>query len=190
MSGSAGWWRWAGPVTDTDRDHVLLSPATSVQVFPSPRLSRAPINVSPKPVQRLVVSLRAEQIEQAFARQPIGQHGGLLLRAYLPQAVEQPGNALTVDRIQKEMTTRYGDVLGGAIGQRGDLVLCSSLPQAVQQSGDATQAAEFDVHGRIAGQQRGDLRSARANSAGLDAAGDDKRRVREGTRVVAGPHRL
>ena len=25
-----------GPLTDTDRDHVLLSPAASVQIFPSP----------------------------------------------------------------------------------------------------------------------------------------------------------
>jgi hypothetical protein len=40
-----------------------------------------------------MVLLLAEEPEQACPRQPLGQRGGLLLRARLPQPVQQRGPA-------------------------------------------------------------------------------------------------
>jgi hypothetical protein len=47
-------------------------------------------------VQRLIASLFAEQIEQSFAGEPIGQRGDLVLRARLPERVQRAGDAVRV----------------------------------------------------------------------------------------------
>ena len=77
----------------------------------------------------------------------IGQRGDLLLRARLPQPVQQLGHGARVVE---------GDVGGGAIGQRGDLLLRARLPQPVQQLGHGARVVEGDVGGGAIG-QRGDL---------------------------------
>jgi hypothetical protein len=72
--------------------------------------------------------LLAEELEQACLRQALGQRGGLLLGACLPQSVQQEGHAARVIE---------SDVSGGALGQRGGLLLRARLPQPVQQRGPA-----------------------------------------------------
>ena len=69
----------------------------------------------------------------------VQQRGGLLLRARLPQAVQQPGHAARVVE---------GGVGGGITGQqRGGLLLRARLPQAVQQLGHARRVVEGGVGG-------------------------------------------
>jgi hypothetical protein len=46
-------------------------------------------------------------------------------------------------------------------GQRGGLVVRARLPQAVQQVGHGERVVDGGVGGRVAGQQRGGLRSRR-----------------------------
>ena len=87
-----------------------------------------------------MVSLGAEQMEQSFAGQPIGQRGDLVLRAGLPQAVQQPGDTGQVAEQVAEAEKVAGGDVGGALDQRGDLLLLARLPQAVQQAGDAVAA--------------------------------------------------
>ena len=91
----------------------------SVQIFPSPWPGRAAVSLSAKSEPILAALLLAEELEQACSRQPLGQRGGLLLRASLPQAVQQPSYASRAVE---------GDVGGGASGQRGDLLLRVSPP--------------------------------------------------------------
>ena len=52
---------------------------------------------------------------------PAGQRGGLLVRARLPQAVQQEGHTARVVE---------GDVGGGPAGQRGGLLVRARLPQS------------------------------------------------------------
>ena len=66
------------------------------------------------------------------------QRGGLLLRARLPQAVQQAGHAARVVE---------GGVGGGPVGQRGGLLVRARLPQAVQQPGHGVRVVEGGVGG-------------------------------------------
>jgi hypothetical protein len=126
------------PLKDTDRDYVLLSPAASVQIFPSPWFSWAAVSLPAEPEPILAAFLLEEELEHARPRQALGQRGGLLLRARLPQADQQPGHAQAVE----------GGVGGGLTGQqRGGLLLRARLPQAVQQHGHAARIVEGDVGG-------------------------------------------
>ena len=69
----------------------------------------------------------------------VGQRGDLLLRARLPQPVQQLGHGARVVE---------GDVGGGITAQqRGDLLLRARLPQAVQQLGHGARVVEGDVGG-------------------------------------------
>ena len=87
---------------------------------------------------------------------PAGQRRGLLVRARVPQAVQQAGHAARA-------------VEGGAGGpagqQRGGLLVRARVPQAVQQVGHAERVVEGDVGGGPAGQQRGLLVRARRPQA-------------------------
>src|SRR5689334_2005566 len=78
-----------GPLMDTGRDHVLLSPATSVQVFPAPWRGRAAVDLPPETELILVALLLEEEPEHAGCRQPVGQRGGLVMRARRPQPAQQ-----------------------------------------------------------------------------------------------------
>src|ERR1035438_8313484 len=101
------------PLTDTVPDHVSLSPAPSIQIFPSPRSSWAAVSLPAELEPILVALLLAEELEQACPRQPLGQRGGLLVRARRPQAGQQRGHAARVVE---------GDVGGGITAQqRGGL---------------------------------------------------------------------
>ena len=80
----------------------------------------------------------------AWAAARAGQRGGLLVRARLPQAVQQAGHAARVVE---------GGVGGGPAGQRGGLLVRARLPQAVQQAATPT------------GSSRAAWAAARASSA-------------------------
>ena len=69
---------------------------------------------------------------------PVGQRGDLLLRARLPQAVQQEGHGVRVVE---------GGVGGGRRGQRGDLLLAPASRSAVQQAGHGARVVEGDVGG-------------------------------------------
>ena len=70
---------------------------------------------------------------------PAGQRGGLLVRARLPQAVQQAGHGVRVVE---------GGVGGRVAGQqRGGLLVRARLPQAVQQAGHAVRVVEGGVGG-------------------------------------------
>ena len=84
------------------------------------------------------------------------QRGGLLVRARLPQAAQQPGHAARVVE---------GGVGGGVAGQqRGGLLVRARLPQAVQQNGHAVRVVEGGVGG-------GPVRGAGVARAGSAEAG-------------------
>ena len=95
---------------------------------------------------RLATASGLSRATWAAAR--LGQRGGLLVRARLPQAAQQAGHGARVVE---------GDVGGGAVGQRGGLVLRARLPQAVQQPGHGVRVVEGDLGGGITAQQRGGL---------------------------------
>jgi len=83
-----------------------------------------------------VALLLEEEPEHAGCRQPIGQRGGLVLRARLPQPVQQQGHAVRVVE---------GGMGGGPAGQRGGLVL---LFRAVESDyGDGVSVAGCVVRG-------------------------------------------
>ena len=84
------------------------------------------------------------------------QRGGLLVRARLPQAVQQAGHAVRVVE---------GGVGGGPAGQRGGLLVRARRPQAVQQAGHAARVVEGGVGGGPAGQRGGLLVRARLPQA-------------------------
>jgi hypothetical protein len=65
----------------------------SVQIFPAPWPSWAAISLPAEPEPILAVLLLEEELEHACPREPTCQRGGLLLRARLPQAVQQAGHA-------------------------------------------------------------------------------------------------
>ena len=80
---------------------------------------------------------------ETWAAARSSQRGGLLLRARLPQAVQQPGHGARVVE---------GDVGGGITAQqRGDLLLRARRPQPVQQPGHGARVVEGDVGGGTRG---------------------------------------
>ena len=90
----------------------------------------------------------------------VQQRGDLLLRACLPQPLQQQGHVVRVAE---------RDLGGGAVGQRGQLLLRACLPQAVQQAGHGARVVERDLGGGAVG-QRGDLLlRARLPQAGQQA---------------------
>ena len=93
----------------------MSSPGASVQIIPAPWLGWAAMSLSAETEPILAVVLLAEEPEQACAWQSVDQHGGLFLRARLPQAVQRLGHtgAEVVDR----------GVGGGVDSQGGDLFL-------------------------------------------------------------------
>ena len=72
-----------------------------------------------------------------------GQRGGLLVRARLPQGIQQADHAAPI--VEE-------DVGGGPVGQRGGLVAGARLAQGLQQSAQAVWVVEGDVGGGITGQ--------------------------------------
>ena len=82
--------------------------------LPTPWLGWTAVSLPAESKPILAALLVTEELEQASPRQPVGQRGGLLLRARLPQSVQQCGR---VDRVVE------GDVGGVALGQRGGLLL-------------------------------------------------------------------
>ena len=96
------------------------------------------------------------------------QRGGLLVRARLPQAIQQSGHAVWVVD---------GGVGGSPVGQRGGLLVRARLPQAVQQSGHDVRVVDGGVRGGPVGQRGGLLVRAR-----LPQAGQQDSHVRMGRR--------
>src|SRR6516165_9940728 len=95
----------------------------SLEVIPSPRPGWAAISLPAEPEPIRIALLLEEKLEHAFPWQPLGQRGGLLLRARIPQAVQQPDHGARVIE---------GGVLSGATRQHGDLLLRARIPQETQ----------------------------------------------------------
>ena len=113
----------------------------------APRRGYVPlIALMPRPAMQI-------QDRPDAAEQPTCQRGGLLLRARLPQAVQQPGHGARVVE---------GGVGGGITSQQlGGLLLRARLPQAVQQAGHGARVVEGHVGGGPVGQRGGLLVRAR-----------------------------
>ena len=92
---------------------------------PSPWLSWAAASLPAEPEPILAAIFLAEELEHACPRQALGQRGGLLLRARLLQAAQQPGQAA---RVVEQ------DVGGRITGQqRGDLLRRARRPQKTKR---------------------------------------------------------
>ena len=102
--------------------------------FPSPWLSWAAVSLPAEPEPILAAFLLAEELEHACHRQPLGQRGGLLLRARLPQAGLQPGHPARVVQ---------GGVGGGPV-QGADV-----SADVVRRVGEVNSSAEVAAGGGV-----------------------------------------
>ena len=152
------------------QDHVLLSPATSVQIFPAPWPGWAAVSLPAKPEPILAALMLAEELEQACPRQPVGQRGGLLLRARPPQPGQQPGHGARVVE---------GDVGGGSRASSAAACSCAPASRSLASSRPRRAGRRGRRGRRIAASQRGGLLLARPPPAAWPAGG-------HGVRVVEG----
>ena len=109
--------------------------------------ARRPARARPPPAGCPAARPRRRVVEGGVGGGAVSQRGDLLVRARLPQAVQQPATAPGSSR---------ETWAAGTASQRGDLLLRARLPQAVQQLGHGVRVVEGDVGGGAVG-QRGDL---------------------------------
>jgi hypothetical protein len=97
----------------------------SVQIFPAPCPSRAPIGLAPEPVLLLMIGLITEKIEPALSGQAGGERGGLPGGTRFVQSAQQVEDGVRV-------------VEGDAGGERGGLLGGARLIQGAQQAAETS----------------------------------------------------